>query len=235
MATDIQAGGNVRQVDPARPPKGRKRNYRWTAKDSAARFEDVGKMGSKRYQRFLNKTFLIDQERQLDAADYNIFVHCCTPFTQLWEEPQKLRVWEPFIDVTEERQEELLLSLSVDISNYIQNMTEEANNLGPSASFKIIDRKIRKLLKRHLSSEFLMDLDDEIVGYIRLGDYNSLVYSFSDTYHRMICHGICQFYALQSRSKNSKGDRIVVVSKTEHTSIPNQTLSQHLQKLKLRL
>jgi len=229
MATDIQAGGHVRQVDPAKPPKGRKRNYRWTSKDSSARFEDVGKMGSKRYQRFLNKTFLIDQERQLDAADFNIFVHCCTPFTQLWQEPKKLQVWEPFIDVTEERQEELLVSLSVDISNYLQNMTEES----ASASFKIIDRKIRKLLKRHLRSEFLMALDDEILGYIRLDDYNTLVYSFSDPYHRMICHGICQFYSLQSRSKNSKGDRVVVVSKTQHTSIPNQTLSQHLQKLQL--
>jgi len=80
-------------------------------RDSQARLEKVGKPGSKRFQRFVNKTYLYQHEWDLQPEDFEIAKKSPSPFSLLFDEKIK-QLWEPFIDITEEEQEKLLQKLS---------------------------------------------------------------------------------------------------------------------------
>jgi len=90
-----------------------------------------------------------------------------------------------------------------------------------------------------LECEFFGKLEREITAFVRdsdgdLENNNSVTYSFDCTYQRMLCHGICQYYGLESRSKSineydDDDNKIVIVKKKSLTCIPNETLSSHLR------
>jgi len=102
-------------------------------------------------------------------------------------------------------------------------------------SFSRIDKKIRRILRKHCDSEFLTAMDQDILEYISLADLNEKMYSLHDSYQRMICHGVCQYYALNSSSKELKGRRTIVIRKPRNKSIapPTETLRQYLESLRL--
>lgn len=143
-------------------------------------------------------------------------------------------------------------------------------------SFNIVDRNLRKLLMRQSCPEFLKGVENTLLNYIhqsRLSLHESvnnstdlnhrhpmLIYPFQQPYQRLICHGVCQYYSVLSKSKNTnnislsnnqmmyiensnsnmdvnmntEGDgRIVIVESAEGAVIPDISLCQYLQNLQL--
>jgi len=215
--------------------KGRRgKRYQWGFRDSQVNRDSTGRPGSKRFQRYLNRSFLLDQSNDVEFDDFSILMNTKTVFTDLHQNSETLSKWEEFIEVTEEKQEQLLIGLSIDVSKFVQqkitHRREFIQNMSPEASFNAIDKKLRRVLHNYGNSQMLADLDSELVQYITTGEFGSLVFTFSESYQRMLCHGICQFYSLNSQSQDmASGKRIVIVSKTQETRVPAITLTQHLQ------
>jgi hypothetical protein len=213
----------------------KRRQRRWSSpRDSLNKRERVGKPGSRRHQRFMNQVFLLEQF-EYEVED-NIMEFTDSPLSLLFKENNQ-KLWAPFISITEEEQEQLL--------NCLCGMEEQLRrkdkkgvqtpNVSGSQSFKRIDKKIRRLLRKHYDNEFLCSMDQDLLEYVTLADINQRTYCLNDSFQRLLCHGVCQYYSLHSWSKDSKGRRILVVRKPQDKAIcaPTETLRQYLETLRL--
>jgi len=225
----------------------RRRRYVPPVRDSGARFMRIGRPGSKRYQRFINKEYLTEQQWDLELEDFQVVRFGGTPFTPLFEEHNS-RIWAPFVDVTEEEEQWLIRQLcegksleerSDELGDWI--MVEEEDLLvddfveqvvHASTSILRIQKNIRQYVRQNPDFPFLNEMDKAITDYIENGS-GSLTYSFETSFHRMICHGICQYYSLHSRSEDSEdGIRVMVISKPRKgISLPSHRLTEYLQTL----
>jgi len=228
------------------------RNSQILGRDSQARLNKVGRPGSKRYQRYLNKSYLYEHEWNLLPEDFEVAIKSSSLFSALFDEVNRTK-WEPFIDVTEEQQEYLLRRLQdVSVSLVEDEQEDEFGDfvMIPSEHevlpiveevkmtqsfpahfhFQKVDRKIRKFIRKNPNDPFLRSLDCKIVEYIQHTSYQPKTFSFHGSFHRMVCHGICQFYSLHSKSQNISETRVVVVRKPKsNVSFPSVTLSQFLE------
>jgi len=230
---------------PSNPVSPKKRQRYVPMRDSQARFSRVGKPGSKRFQRYMNDSFL-HNVLDLEPEDFQLQSVRST-FSLLFEE-QNEKKWAPFVDITEEEQDYLLFSM-----NHVKKGEEEEDEFGdfviipienmetkqedcsfhPETKFRKVDKKIRRFIQKNPTNPFLLSMDEEIVKYIEMGTFQPKIFSFDQSFQRMICHGICQFYSLNSFSReNEKGSRVVTVRKPlKGFSTPSITLSIFLQKL----
>jgi len=233
-------------VQSVAPTSGR-RGYVPPMRHSHARATRIGRPGSKRYQRFLNKEYLSEQQWDLEFEDFQAVRFGCTPFSALFEEHNS-RIWEPFIDITEEEEQWLLRQLEEGKSSNVEERDElgdwiiiqqEEDNLldefvdqaiHGATSLLRIQKDIRKFMRRNPDSPFLLAMDKEIADYIE-AESQLLTYTLETSFQRLICHGICQYYALRSRSEDQiDGTRLTIVSKPKGgISLPSHTLSEYLQ------
>lgn len=231
VTSTVQYAGANSSGTPSNRQKKKKSFGSWAIRDSQAKRDFVGRPGSKRFQRHMNKSFLLEQDG-VSHEDFYVYPRTRSIFGELMNDDEKLAQWQEFLEITEEQQQNLLVSLSADVSNYLEKEHSQ-DELTSDMQFKKIDKKLRRLLKGHLESKILSDLDSQMYQYVSEGNFESLIYSFNEPFHRMICHGVCQFYALHSHSKDIAEDRIVVVSKTKRTKFPKKTLSEHLKSMTL--
>lgn len=233
-------------------PTKRKSNSWTPQRDSLKRRENIGKPGSRRHQRWMNRVFLMEQEAELELEDFTVLDPAIprTALSQIFEDSYFNEIWDPFVDITEEQEEKLLMALDFTLTHKTdkykrevgvsfeddddeeeEDENEDEKMFPAHESFKRIDKKIRKVLQQQIENEFLASMDKEIASYIQIKEFNTLTYSFEDSFHRLICHGICQFYSLRSRSEDSDtGDRILVIKKPATLLKPSTTLTQFLQK-----
>jgi len=119
------------------------------------------------------------------------------------------------------------IASSVDSSTTLTTQREKmlAN---PELRFREIPRKSRIHLEKYSSSRFVMDLEEELHGYIKFLSNSSestrmnnsylspsksfnasmqngaLVFYFQDSLARLMAHGLCKYYALESQSWNDE-------------------------------
>jgi len=241
---------SIANSDPAKPPtinRGRQRSFRWAPRETSRDSRFAGRPGSKRHQRYLNRSFLNEQESFVEREDFNIHnSNFCAPLDMIFQDEELKQKWEQFLSSTEEQQEQMLVSSFPNSSAGTKNprkrvsflhqdqlnQTSGIENNTPEAhkSFNMIDRKIRKVLLRHCTSDFLNSLDHQIMEFIKQRN-NLLVYPLSEPLQRILCHGVCQFYSLQSKSKIKWGQKVVVIENHQNTVIlPAETLFQYLQR-----
>jgi len=228
--TNIQAGDPAKITFSSYLPSKRSR-YVPIPRISVPRSQYIGRPGSRRYQRFLNRSFLTGQEVEVETQDLIVFeAPTITPLGSLTE-PENRKLFEPFVSVTEEEQQVLFASINVHMTprTNAADISRQHVSISAAKSFQRIDKKIRKLLKVNLKNDFFRDFDQEIANLIQNGS-RALEYSFEDSFGRLICHGICQYYSLMSRSIDTTRGRIVVIERKASTTIPGETLTQYLQR-----
>jgi len=107
-----------------------------TPQVNSTRSLNVGRPGSKRYQRFLNRAFLIGNGVQLLPEDLNVFVAKYSPLSSLFE-PENRKIWEEFVTLSEEKQELFLASLNPQIQcSQNQKVKEVTQKPGIDQYFK---------------------------------------------------------------------------------------------------
>jgi len=194
----------------------------------------------------LNKTFLHDNQWDLVPEDFTIFRMSCSPFSCFFSEANRKK-WAPFVDITEEEQHKLLNQLygssdeelEDELGEWVivekeQKATSDEIKISFRAEvqFQRVDKKIRKLMLRNTCDEFLVLLDQEIVKFMQVPAGKLLTKTFDEPFHRLICHGVCQFYSLVSKSEDFEGGRRVVIIKSKNSlHFPSTTLSKFLESL----
>eukprot|EP01083_Nonionella_stella_P255316 876486_1 len=89
---------------------------------------------------------------------------------------------------------------------------ESAKARQASRRFREVGKVIRPLLKRKEKSLFLKELEAVVASYSPEDPNGPLVLLFGDAFHRILAHGVCQFYHLNSQSETlTEGNRFTIV------------------------
>jgi len=210
----------------------KKRNkFRYVQRDSLASRKKIGKPGSRRYRQWENEFFLIrnlsDTESEYESGlsdDWDeSYAPSYGPFSVVFEDDNRL-VWEPFVDITEERQQILLA-----FSDYDDSSEEENIDLSPSEIFSLLRKRSQRTLKRHKHSTLLQRIDDIVLAYSNCLIYDDqfeflrpsfnenvgecLVFGFSEKFQRHLLHALCEFYNLVSYSVDTSAERVTIVQR----------------------
>jgi len=224
------AFGYVRPGTPSSLQKKRNNKFRNRQRDSLASRKKIGKPGSRRYRQWENEFFLIrnlsETESEYESGfsdDWDeSFAPSYGPFAVVFEDDNR-EVWEPFVDITEERQQILLTLSDYDSSQ------EEDIDLSPSEIFSLLRKRSQRTLKRHKHSAFLQRIDDIVLAFMNCLVYDDqfeflrpgfgedgaacLVFAFPEKFQRHLLHALCEFYNLVSYSVDTSEERVTVVQR----------------------
>jgi len=231
----------------------KKSAYRFGPRDSLASRYRIGVPGSRRYRKWHNEFFLLqnlsDAESATDLSDE--WDSSCEPsfgsFSLVLDEYKE--IWDPFIDITEEQQNILLGYYNSDSdysdsSDYDNDHNRDFQPLTLSGyeAFTQIRNVTRKLLIRHRDNQLLRDLDETIFAYsteanseIEEKDYlqmdpseGSLIFSLEEKFHRLLLHSLCEYYDMVSYSFGEEEKRQTVVYKRSDTPVREMALMDYL-------
>jgi hypothetical protein len=193
------------------------RNFKVKARDSEIfDDEDHGDLNEQEY-------------KELYKVEYN------SAFTKIVTNTEYRSIIEPYLNITSEEQ-------SARLGNDEPHQQEPTDSTAPASRFARIDRQVRVALRRQTGTGFIKELEETLIHFIHNGaeaDYpNSplpLVLLFRDGYHRLMAHGVCQYYDLKSVSVAYSGERVTVISKqkpNQTVQLPSLSLHEYLKYLK---
>jgi len=230
---DYSQKSELDTASPLRKPAGK-----WIPQrdNCEARVVRTGRPGSKRYQRFLNKMFLFEcnEEVELDP----LLTNRPGAFSMLFRSPDR-EAWAAYMDHTDECAVEddaircLVGSVSSiplrrrplrdqDVNGGLgkQNVNGglKQNNRDDSSKVRLtldhVAPSLRKVLFRFRDSTPLIWLNGEVRSFADGSSYcdkSSLSFSL-DPFLRLLCHSVCQFYRVSSRSEDTDcGERVVTL------------------------
>eukprot|EP01121_Diplochlamys_sp_Union-15-3_P015869 TRINITY_DN5312_c0_g1_i4.p1 TRINITY_DN5312_c0_g1~~TRINITY_DN5312_c0_g1_i4.p1 ORF type:complete len:222 (-),score=25.15 TRINITY_DN5312_c0_g1_i4:24-689(-) len=185
---------NIKKQSPARKSPGKKkRSWRWAPRDSLNRRTSVGTPGSRKYNRLLNEFFLYnlaeDLNAHFDQSDSDLYAQGPSVFAELFEDENKMRAWQEFIELPEDVQEEIIYKSE---SKPAITPKSSSKDISPEESWRRIHRPTRQLLRRCKDTDFLTKFDSEI--YILLSEYIGPLqqtFTFEHISDLYIATGVC--------------------------------------------
>jgi hypothetical protein len=231
--------GNIVEVeerngDVNTPMKKKKNKFRYGPRDSLTKRYSPGKVGSRRYNRFMNdvyaRTFYkSDTESDLDSDIWDdLYDENYEPsyggFADLFLNEDKFKSFDPFIDITEEKQSDLL-----DDFTDSEDCIDDSSSSYDDEDFDI-RRSYKKVVKRNKNSTCLHHIDSELYKF-QIDEKEMMFFSYEDGYRRLLVHSVSDYYKMQSYSKcMENGDRITVVHKKIDTQKKEKPLVTILHK-----
>ncbi|XP_071116891.1 R3H domain-containing protein 4-like [Haliotis cracherodii] len=180
-------------------------------------------------------------ELQLD----NMFEPSTSAFEKLFSEREKMKIWNDFVNRSEEEQETILhpvgsqTGITTSTVEKLDDSWEEIPDkraahpaFTAEECYRKVDRKLKDLLKRRqLPMGMLENLEEEIVSFFKEWPSSVFVARLASSYERMLIHALCQFLDLRSQSYDENGERRTQVENKHNTFLPpSPLLSQYLQK-----
>jgi hypothetical protein len=170
--------------------------------------------------------------KELFKVEYN------SAFTKIVTTTEYRGVIAPYLNITSDEQTE---RLGTDKPHH----HDHADDNSTAARFARIERQVRVALRRQTGSAFIKQLEQTLVDFIQNGAEQDqapssesklpLVLLFQDGYHRLMAHGVCQYYDLKSVSVSYSGERVTVISKPKSSQplqLPPMPLHEYLKHLK---
>lgn len=214
--------------------------------------------GQKQARRCDNLKELINMVEKEDIElDFNIFEPSVTAFTELFNEREKMKAWNDFVNSSEEEQKKFLekemhqhshgchdnKSTAHDLENNNSDAefedgwekVKDKRKTHPSYSaeecFLRVDKNIRAMLKRRQRPMgMLVSLEEELVNFFKEWPQSIYVSSLSSSYERMMLHALCQYLDLMSKSFDCDGLRQTQVENPQPDFCPPEVLlTQYLE------
>merc|ERR1712137_426384 len=232
-------GSYGNKSSPNRLPDARKKRITRDTLDGRLR-KRKGKPGSRKYNRWENEKRLGRREEELsdtgpleDEFERYLFdANCQNIFYQMFEDPDLLEAWQPFLDIEDDGNERLLhFAMSSDDEHEDDPLYRHDRFSRAHIAFARLTSEGRRSIVKYAYTEFLEQLDLVLYEFIQgdqrfnSGDFsehfdfqycyttNSLRLSMKDSFHRLMVHSISTFYDAMSVSETTVcGEKIVVVT-----------------------
>eukprot|EP00761_Pharyngomonas_kirbyi_P003113 gb/GECH01003117.1/.p1 GENE.gb/GECH01003117.1/~~gb/GECH01003117.1/.p1 ORF type:complete len:306 (+),score=83.06 gb/GECH01003117.1/:1-918(+) len=198
-------------------------------------------MGRRKLRRWVNDHFLDsphavrldpsdpkDQEEinSLFSVDYN------SVFSSVVTDKHARQQWEEFVNFSEEYQNKLLHKI-FDHKHHPED-NWDLKSEPASRKFGRIDKRTRISLKRQSDNPFVYNMEKQLIQFIEKSEEdNQLIVNIPSSFHRLITHGMCQYYCLMCKSFDApNGDRMtcIKIPQNLNISVPNTLLSSYLKK-----
>lgn len=231
--------------------KGRRAGYHGSSSSiNAMGRKRMGANKARRVENLRHLLALAEKEDSIDL-DFDIFEPSMSAFAELFNEKEKMQVWNEFVNSSEEEQERIISGRSLpdtileeeeegeegfQMVNRMQGDKTDKRKYHPSYSaeecFQRIDKKIRvHLKKKHVTLELLSKLEENVIEFFQAWPDSVYVQCLNGGFERMMMHGVCQYLDLQSKSIENNGQRQTQVENFHPVFIPPTILlSSYLQR-----
>ncbi|KAG9457995.1 hypothetical protein H6P81_002503 [Aristolochia fimbriata] len=224
------------------PQKGETRKSRSLLLEKKIEFLEslASKVSNRRSRRWLNDRLLIELVPRLNADEIRgLFA------PPPWGDNVPLspfcmtngKEWEPFRNIDMDSEATLLEALEK--SSTKRKDRVETDKIIALNAWHRVDCRTREALRRNFLSELVEGFEECIRAFIKeSGDNNDLVLHIQDSYHRLLLHGVCEFYDLISvtatKSERGKLLKMTKISKKRCgcRRVPNMTLTHFLKMAK---
>ncbi|KAM7258078.1 hypothetical protein ACFE04_013819 [Oxalis oulophora] len=141
--------------------------------------------------------------------------------------------WDKFRTIDMDKEANIMHALNH--SEAKRKCPVDADKMAVLNAWRRIDCQTRKALRRSFLLELVQNYEDCIRGFISDNE-DILVIQVHDPFHRLLLHGVCEFYNLGSltvtESKNGESLKMTKITKkntSHHTELPNITLADFLK------
>ncbi|KAK6286282.1 hypothetical protein POUND7_012461 [Theobroma cacao] len=197
----------------------------------------TGKVTNRRSRRWLNDRLLMELVPRLSAEEIRgLFApppwgddvppsaFCMTNIGE----------WDKFRNIDMDKEANIIGALS-NLSTK-KKFHGDGDKMAVLNAWQRIDCRTREALRRSFLSELIAGYEDCIRTFIKeSGDGDVLELQVQDPFHRLLLHGVCEFYNLVSvtvtQSKDAKSLKVTRIKrkKTGVVELPNITLSHFLR------
>ncbi|GMI66537.1 hypothetical protein like AT1G03250 [Hibiscus trionum] len=198
----------------------------------------AGKVTNRRSRRWLNDRLLMELVPRLNAEEIRgLFApppwgddvppsaFCMTNVGE----------WDKFRNIDMDKEANIIGALNS--SSAKNKFHADGDKMAVLNAWRRIDCRTREALRRSFLSELIAGYEDCIRTFIKeSGDGDVLTLQVQDPFHRLLLHGVCEFYNLvsetvtQSKDAESlKATRIKKKKKMGEVEVPNITLSDFLK------
>eukprot|EP01137_Pigoraptor_chileana_P030825 Opistho-2@17827 len=189
--------------------------------------------GSRRYRRWENLCFLLDNAGEIDEyKDVILPNKSRSYFASLFEDEAKLKTWLSFLEASEEAQ----LSIAAIGTHSKKAVPKESDFCmepsSPADCFGRIERHIRDALRcTNVPKGLLEYMEKELVDAFMTSSQFVLVWMLGSSYDRLLAHGLCQYYSLVSRSEDTdQGRQTIIENPNDFFTVPEAPLCAFLAK-----
>ncbi|KAL5701719.1 hypothetical protein ACHQM5_027029 [Ranunculus cassubicifolius] len=199
-----------------------------------------GKVSNRRTRRWLNDRLLIELVPRLDAEeirglfapppwgdDVPLSAFCMT----------NVEEWDSFRSVDMDKETTMIEALKG--SSKKKKSHVDAEKMEALSAWYRIDCRTREALRRSFLPELIESYEECLLEFIKQnGDGEMLVLQVQDPFHRLVLHGVCEFYDLLSvtdtNSNDGKMSKMTTIKKKKAgcAQVPEIPLSLFLQMLK---
>eukprot|EP01117_Protostelium_nocturnum_P006628 TRINITY_DN2386_c0_g1_i4.p1 TRINITY_DN2386_c0_g1~~TRINITY_DN2386_c0_g1_i4.p1 ORF type:complete len:220 (+),score=70.98 TRINITY_DN2386_c0_g1_i4:85-744(+) len=188
----------------------------------------IGLPGSRRYNRWLNKAYLMEQEGELELEDFELYHKAKSSFSKILDEPGNV-TWEPFVNVTEENQKKMMHSMGCQEEHSKKSGRIDTNE----GAWENLDSRVKRLLLKNFDSDTLAAIDSDVREYAMQDSVAAKIAAPEDAYGRLLYHAICQIYLLKSHSVTVDQNRVLIIEKkTTFHPLPSWTIPQFLRNIR---
>ncbi|XP_021280190.1 uncharacterized protein LOC110413629 isoform X2 [Herrania umbratica] len=142
--------------------------------------------------------------------------------------------WDKFRNIDMDKEANIIGALNS--SSMKKKFHGDGDKMAVLNAWQRIDCRTREALRRSFLSELIAGYEDCIRTFIKeSGDGDVLELQVQDPFHRLLLHGVCEFYNLVSvtvtQSKDAKSLKVTRIKrkKTGVVELPNLTLSHFLK------
>ncbi|CAH9081244.1 unnamed protein product [Cuscuta europaea] len=197
----------------------------------------AGKVSNRRSRRWLNDRLLMELVPRLNVEEIRgLFAPPPfgddlppSPFCMTYH-----KEWDNFRNIDMDKEATMMEALEISVSKHKHG----ANNdkAAVLTAWHRVDCRTREVLRRSFLPELINSYEECIRIFIKeSGDEDVLELSVQDPFHRLVLHGVCEFYSLVSVTavtESSKGNKTVKTTKIKKGSciqLPNITLCNFLK------
>ncbi|KAL6968347.1 hypothetical protein U1Q18_052440 [Sarracenia purpurea var. burkii] len=221
-------------------PKGENAKSRGLAIEKKIEFLEslAGKVSNRRSRRWLNDRLLMELVPRLNAEEIRgLFAPPpwgedvpMSPFYMT-----NMGDWDKFRHIDMDKEATIIEAF--ESSSLKRKGHVDADKTSVLNAWHRVDRRTREALRRSFLSDLVNGYEESIRTFIkRSGDRDVLVLHVQDPFHRLLLHGVCEFYNLVSATetqlkgtKSLKMTRIKKKKKAGFVELPNITLCQFLK------
>ncbi|OVA05520.1 R3H-associated N-terminal domain [Macleaya cordata] len=200
----------------------------------------AGRVSNRRSRRWLNDRLLIELVPRLNAEEIRgLFAPPpwgdnvpLSPFCMT-----NVGEWDTFRNIDMDKEATMIKALNG--SSTKRKGPVDADKMAALNAWHRVDCRTREALRRSFLSELIENYEKCIRSFIKeSGDGEVLVLHVQDPFHRLLLHGVCEFYDLESltvtRSKEAKSPKSPKMTRIEKkrsgsVELPNITLSHFLK------
>jgi len=208
---------------------------------------DARRRGAKHQRRKQNLADLMDigrdEKMDVDESEWFSDVHL-TLFTELFLDDNKMKAWDRFMQMSEEKQRDYLerktgsRKIPQDEVKKEETPSDEQGLIKPSkeGSFQLIDKKIQDMLRtKKLAALGLLEFYEDDVRSCSLENFPSVVlFNLESSYDRLLVYAICQYMKLPSNTIRLKDNSAIIeIDMPQNDWLPPDTkLTDYLKRMR---